>query len=181
MLTADNAIANVLRTVQLFSELDDAAILAMAQACTMLQLRQEEGVFSEGDLAQEVFFVVSGRVRLTCEADDGPDVVVGYVEAGGILGEMGVIDPAPRSASATAAEESVVMRLPGEALGAFIAQGHPVAAILLAAIRENMVQRIHILNERIGALFLIDSSDDEAVTMGDRLRSIWSAMKVGGG
>jgi hypothetical protein len=43
-----------------------------------------------------------------------------------------------------------------------------------------MSQRIHILDERIGALFLIDADSSETVTMADRLRSIWAAMKVGG-
>ena len=180
MLTADNEIANVLATVPLFSDLEEPALGDLVQACTMLELRAGEVVFGEGDPAQEVFFVVGGRVRLTCETADGPDVVVGYVETGGILGEMGVIDPAPRSASARSAEAAVVLRLPGEALGAFIGEGHPVAAVLLREIRHNMSQRIHILDERIGALFLIDAGSSESVTMADRLRSIWSAMKVGG-
>ncbi len=182
MLTADRAIANVLLSVPLFGELSDDAIGDLASACTLLQVRAEEPVFSESEPANEVFFVVSGNVRLTCQTPEGPDVVVGYVEAGGVVGEMGVIDPAPRSASATAASESVILRLPGEALGAFIAEGHPVAAVLLAAIRHNMTQRIRVLNERIGALFLIDSEEVEGSgsTMTEWLWAIWSAMRTGG-
>lgn len=180
MLTSENAIANVLGTMPLFADLTASAIGDLAQACTMLELQAGEVVFGEGEPAQEVFFVVGGQVRLTCETADGPDVVVGYVEMGGVLGEMGVIDPAPRSASARSVEAAVVLRLAGEALETFVADGHPVAVVLLRQIRENMTQRIRILDERIGALFLLESDSVETVTMADRLRSIWSAMKVGG-
>jgi CRP/FNR family cyclic AMP-dependent transcriptional regulator len=180
VLTSASAIASVLRTVDLFSELDEKALRDLAQASTLLQHRTGELIFEEGSLASEVYLVVSGRVRTTCEAVEGPDVVVGYIESEGILGEMGVIDPAPRSATARAAEDSVVLCLPGEALGAFIAQAHPVAAILLTAIRGNMIKRIHGLNERIGALFLSDEDEPQGLSISDRLRSIWTAMKAGG-
>jgi len=182
LLTGENVISNVIRTVPLFQELSDKGIKDLATACTMLQLQPEETVFTEGDLAQEVFIVVQGQVRLTCETADGPDVVVGYVDEGGIIGEMGVIDPAPRSATARSSQDAVVLRLPGEAFGAFIGEGHEVAAVLLTAIRENMTQRIRVLNERIGALFLMDSAEGggQTVSMGERLRGIWSAMRTGG-
>jgi CRP-like cAMP-binding protein len=139
-------------------------------------------LFEEGDEALDVLFVMSGSIRLTCDPGDIPYIVVGYVNGGDVLGEMAVIDPAPRSATARAAEPSVVLHVPAEAFNDFLAEGHPVAQALLTGIRTMMTQRIRTLNERIGALFLIDAETDgdEDPSMSQRLRDIWATVRSGG-
>ena len=154
----------------------------LARASTMSELEEDELLFEEGDEALDVMFVMSGSIRLTCNPGDLPYIVVGYVNGGDVLGEMAVIDPAPRSATARAAETSVVLHVPAEAFNDFLAQGHPVAQALLVGIRKMMTQRIRVLNERIGALFLLDAEieDDEGPSMGQRLRDIWATVRSGG-
>jgi CRP-like cAMP-binding protein len=56
-----------------------------------------ETLFSEGDDGDVMFAVVEGEVELTHQGR-----VVEEVAAGGILGEMALIDTGPRSATATA-------------------------------------------------------------------------------
>ena len=180
---AEPAIKSVLVTVPLFKQIDDEGLNALATAATMTELNEGDVLFSEGDVADELTFVMSGSVRLTCGSHDGPEIVVGYVQAGDILGEMAILDPAPRSASARAAETSVVLHLPKSAFEQFLADGHPVARVLLVAIRQMMTQRIRILNERMGALFLIDAEEDvdgDFQSMVVRLRDIWSTVRSGG-
>ena len=80
MLTADPAIANVLKTVPLFADMGDESRGDLAAACTLVEIAAGEAVFREKEAAQEVYFVVSGQVRMTCSTIAGPDVVVGYVE-----------------------------------------------------------------------------------------------------
>jgi CRP/FNR family transcriptional regulator len=182
-IQADSAILSVLQTVPLFTQLGQGDLNDLAQAASMSELTDGESLFEEGEAALDIMFVMSGSIRLTCDMGDGPDIVVGYVKAGDILGEMAVIDPAPRSASARAAEPSVVLHVPSEAFNEFLAQGHPVAQALLGGIRTMMTQRIRILNERIAALFLIDAEtgpDDEDQSMVIRLREIWATMRSGG-
>ena len=180
---AAEAIAEVLNTVPLFKGLDQASRTDLAKASTMSELGDGEVLFDEGEIADELTFVMSGSVRLTCVSSDNIDIVVGYVQAGDILGEMAVLDPAPRSASARAAESTTVLHLPASAFTKFIDQGHPVAKVMLVAIRQMMTHRIRVLNERIGALFLIDAEEEvdaEFQSMVGRLRDIWSTMRSGG-
>jgi len=182
-IQADSAILSVLKTVSLFTELDEKDLIDLASAASMSELAEGEVLFDEGDAADDIMFVMSGSIRLTCEMGDGPDIVVGYVESGDILGEMAVIDPAPRSAAARAAQPSVVLHVPSDAFNDFLSQGHPVAQKLLRGVRTMMTQRIRTLNERIEALFLIDAesgSDEEIQSMGIRLREIWATMRSGG-
>ena len=61
-------------------------------------LQPEEALFKEGDPGDVLYIVSSGTVRIVRE-----NVVYEDVQAGGILGEMALVDEgAPRSASAIA-------------------------------------------------------------------------------
>jgi CRP-like cAMP-binding protein len=62
-----------------------------------------EQIFAEGDLGKEMFGVISGAVELSHGGR-----LVGRVEPGDTFGEMAIISDAPRSLTASAAEESVI-------------------------------------------------------------------------
>ena len=182
-IESDAAILLVLKTVPLFQQFEMPALEALAAVSSMSELGDGELLFEEGASADEIVFVMSGSIRLTCRPGGGPEIVVGYVQAGDILGEMAVIDPAPRSASARGAVGAVVLHLPKPCFDAFLADGHPVARVMLIAIRQMMTHRIRVLNERISALFLIDAEEDvgeEFQSMVVRLRGIWSTVRSGG-
>ena len=56
-----------------------------------------ETIFRKGDAPDVMYVVVEGTVAI-----GSPDAVIDRVEAGGLFGEMALIDEAPRSASAWA-------------------------------------------------------------------------------
>ena len=58
-------------------------------------------LFKEGDPSDVVYKVVSGEVEVFMESD-GKTVVLGLMKAGEFIGEMGIVDDQPRSASARA-------------------------------------------------------------------------------
>src|SRR5688572_10469125 len=60
-------------------------------------------IFTEGSPGREMFIVRTGKVILKSGAR-----VLEEVEAGGTVGEMALIDPAPRSASAVAGPDCTV-------------------------------------------------------------------------
>src|SRR6202045_3051876 len=61
-------------------------------------------LFREGDRADSVFRVLSGVVDVLRELDGDP-ILLGTVRAGQFIGEMGVVETRPRSATARAASE----------------------------------------------------------------------------
>jgi CRP/FNR family transcriptional regulator, cyclic AMP receptor protein len=62
-----------------------------------LKLDPGQVVFSAGDAGREVFIVRAGSVELRIG-----DTLLETVGAGGIFGELALVDPAPRSATAVA-------------------------------------------------------------------------------
>ena len=61
-------------------------------------------LFREGDPADGVFRLISGTVDVLRELDGDP-ILLGTVDAGQFIGEMGVVENRPRSATVRAASE----------------------------------------------------------------------------
>lgn len=69
-------------------------------------LKRGDTLFKKGDPAQSMFVVLSGELRVSDELS--LDESIG---AGGIVGEMALIDQAPRSATVTATADTTVAEL----------------------------------------------------------------------
>ncbi len=63
-------------------------------------------IFSEGDASIHTFKVIAGSVNIAIRSKDGDERRIASVGPDEVFGEMGIIDPAPRSASATAREQT---------------------------------------------------------------------------
>ncbi|HUH83490.1 MAG TPA: cyclic nucleotide-binding domain-containing protein, partial [Stellaceae bacterium] len=72
----------------------------------VIALKTGETLFRKGDIARCMYAVLSGDVRIA----DG-NVVYEQVSAGGIVGEMALIDHAPRSATVTAVTDCTVAEI----------------------------------------------------------------------
>ena len=65
-----------------------------------------------------MFLLLDGAVRIVCDAPDGVRIEVAKLEAGDLLGEMAILDPAPRAASAIALDPTTVLLIAGAVLAA---------------------------------------------------------------
>lgn len=59
-------------------------------------------IFAEGDRSEYAVLIDQGKVKLTAEAENGRTIVLALRSAGDLIGELGCIDGAPRSASVIA-------------------------------------------------------------------------------
>jgi CRP/FNR family cyclic AMP-dependent transcriptional regulator len=84
------------------------ALMALDEA----PLRSEPGavIFAAGDSGREMYVVRSGKVELKIG-----DTLLETVGPGGILGELALVDPAPRSATAIAGADCSLVRVDQEA------------------------------------------------------------------
>jgi CRP/FNR family transcriptional regulator, cyclic AMP receptor protein len=80
------------------------ALLIEGSAMTRKDFAEGEVLFKEGDPPNHVFRLVSGAVEIFRELD-GERILLGTVGADQYIGEMGVVENRPRSASARAASE----------------------------------------------------------------------------
>ena len=119
---AINRIAIERQLLQIFgSGLTPEDVAELVEAATIEDKRAGEIVLAEGDLGKDVYIIRRGSMVVE-KALAGRQVFLSYVPAGSYIGEMALIDDAPRSATVKAAIRSEVIRLPGEAFARLLAR-----------------------------------------------------------
>ena len=105
-----NLLSRFRNQVEIFSQLTDDEILLILKTCSKkITLSEGEVVFREGAPAYKMFIILTGRVRIDCMHKEGVKESLAILEHGQSFGEMGLIDEAPRSGSATVASPECVL------------------------------------------------------------------------
>ncbi|HEX6420805.1 MAG TPA: Crp/Fnr family transcriptional regulator [Acidimicrobiales bacterium] len=90
-------------------------------------------LFREGDRPDRVLILESGTVKCVTTTAGGVERILALRTAGDVLGELGVADRGPRSATATAVTPVVALAVPADRFRAFLTE-HPDAALELLTI-----------------------------------------------
>jgi len=77
----------------------------------MMDYRQGEAVFSQGDHADAVFYLQKGKLKLTVVSDQGKEAVIAILEAGDFFGEGCLAGQIQRMATAAAMTDCAAARL----------------------------------------------------------------------
>lgn len=100
-------IVNSLKKLPIISSLEDRHVKGLVKLCRLTQYEVGEPVFKEGDFDQYIYFLLSGKVRISKN-----DVEVTTLSrTGDIFGEMCLIDAAPRSATVCAVERTNCLKM----------------------------------------------------------------------
>ncbi|HPS68834.1 MAG TPA: YhjD/YihY/BrkB family envelope integrity protein [Holophaga sp.] len=91
----------------------------------------------EGDLSREMFFVLSGRVRLEKRAGLAGNTLA-VLETGAYFGEMAALSGVPRAATAVAATDCEVAVVDGEVLHRLLRDSDDLAILLLKEFAERI-------------------------------------------
>jgi CRP-like cAMP-binding protein len=91
----------VLRRMPLFRHLTYKEIMRLLNVTVVRDYQAGERLLAEGTDGEELFIILSGRVRL-----HKGEAFITFLQRGAHLGEMALVDRSPRSASATAEEVS---------------------------------------------------------------------------
>ena len=92
----------------------------------------EESIFSQGDAADAVFYIQSGRVKLTVVSKTGKEAVVGILPEGSFFGEGCLAGQPLRMATASADQKSTIVRVEKRAMVAMLHQEPEFAERFLA-------------------------------------------------
>jgi len=93
-------------------------------------------IFRQGDPGRSAYLVVTGSVEVLAETGSDP-VVLARIPAGELVGEMALIDPAPRSATVRAAEPTGCVEITPEILDSALNHADPlIRSVLVALVRR---------------------------------------------
>jgi CRP-like cAMP-binding protein len=113
--------------IELFRSLDAAAIADLDRRCTWRKYSRNDWIIELHDTGGDVFFIVSGTVRVKIPEAQGREVLFQDLDAGSYFGEMDAIDGKPRAIGVMAVTDAVIARMPRDIFRQAICR-HPDAA-----------------------------------------------------
>jgi CRP/FNR family transcriptional regulator, cyclic AMP receptor protein len=102
-----------LADIALLRPLGPALLCDLETRCAFGRHEANELIIDYDDTSTDVYFVLSGKVRILYRAGTGKEVILGELGAGEFFGELAAIDGLPRSASVTALCRSELCLMPG--------------------------------------------------------------------
>jgi predicted acylesterase/phospholipase RssA len=149
---ASSSTAAFLRRVPVLSDLDDELLTQLASAVTSVSVPAGEWLVREGDVADSLYLIRSGRLEVVAEGP--PETVIRVLRRGEVLGELALLTEQVRSASVRARRDSELFELgrshfedlisdaPGFALGLTRAMGAQLAVSRTPAVSAGPPQTI---------------------------------------
>lgn len=133
--------------VSIFASLEPESLAELARSGVEEHYAPGEVLVREGEHGDEAFIVLAGEVLVLHRAGTDEEVVVDRNTGGTILGEMAVLDPAPRSATLRAgAAGGRVLRLDGTAFREALNVDPAVAGGVI----RTLAQRVRGLIQQVG-------------------------------
>jgi CRP/FNR family transcriptional regulator, cyclic AMP receptor protein len=83
---------------------------------TILRLRKDEKVFSQGDSAEAIYFIQTGKVKITVVSAVGKEAVLAMLGPRGFLGEGCLVGQTIRISTATAIQSTTLFRMERRAM-----------------------------------------------------------------
>jgi CRP-like cAMP-binding protein len=143
----------LLEQAPLFSVLDPADLRILAARFHLVRYGKGEVIFREGETAERLFLIDSGRVKLSIASPTGQELLIGVLGRGQIFGELEIIDRGPRAMDARAMEDALLYALPADQLWNMLENRASLARRLL----ELMARRLRRADQTSQDLVFFDA------------------------
>ena len=121
--------------------LDPKSFLAVVgEGRSIGEYRKDQIVFSQGDPADAVFYIQSGKVKLTVVSEQGKEAVVAMLGTNDFFGEGCLAGQALRIATVAAIMDSVIVRLEKAAIVCVIRQEPAFSEMFIAHLLSRAVR-----------------------------------------
>jgi CRP-like cAMP-binding protein len=146
---------------RLFAGMGPDSLQAIARSLRARRFRRGEVLFHEGDPGDALFVVASGAVKVVIPSEDGDEAILATLRRGDFLGELALLDGAPRSASAIALEPTEALALPRDQFHALVASEPAIRDALLASLSGELRR----LTTHVAELHFLDLTGRLAVRL----------------
>jgi CRP-like cAMP-binding protein len=121
-------------------DFDPLAFLAtIGEGRKFVLFPKKQIIFAQGDTADAVFHIQTGKVRLTVVSNDGKEATIGILGDGEFFGEGSLAGQALRMGSATAMTDCAVLRIDKKAMMEALHREHEVSDMFVAyLLRRNI-------------------------------------------
>ncbi len=144
-----------LSQVYLFRELTPSEIDTLLSISKEKRVKKDQIIFKEGDTGDAFYFIVSGSVRISTIVPGVGEEALTILREGEYFGEMALIDDAPRSASAIAHDDTILLLIEKDNFRKLLAQETGIAYKLLWVFTKTLSARLRKTDEQLKSIFSI--------------------------
>ena len=144
--------AATLSTAPLLKELSDDDTNALLPHVHAVTLRRGDRLYDEGDIDDQLYVVIEGKVKLTRTSSDGREVLVRVQGPGDMFGELAMFDPTYRTSNASAVTDARLAAIAHNDLRAVLTDRPAIALLLL----RELAQRLRIITDANTNLIFTD-------------------------
>jgi CRP/FNR family transcriptional regulator, cyclic AMP receptor protein len=168
--TAPGITLEALRSVPLFSTLDDSAATELRKLLIVKDIPSGTPLFRSGDQGDAMYLIEGGRIKISVVDSEGEEVTLAELARGDYFGEMAILDDLPRSADAHVIEDARVFILSSDDFHAFVRLHPEVALKMLSATFYRLRRTDDLLRQRVSR----NANEEEAarLTFADRMADL---------
>jgi CRP-like cAMP-binding protein len=129
---------------------------------TILEFHRNQNVFAQGDVADTVFYIQKGKVKLTVLSEQGKEAVVAILEPGQFFGEGCLNGHSRRIATTTAMEDCIITAITKDAMISLLHQEPKFSELFMSylltrnsRIEEDLIDQLFNSSERRLARLLL--------------------------
>jgi CRP/FNR family cyclic AMP-dependent transcriptional regulator len=142
----------MLKNIPLFADLDDAEMKFLSRRSVTRKYPRNTIFITEGDYSDSLYCILSGRVKVYLNDDEGKEVILNVQGPGEYFGELALLDSGPRSASVMALEDCRLSVISKADFEDFLANHEQAQKKIMLG----MVKRLRALTENVRTLALLD-------------------------
>jgi len=145
----NDELCRLLGDTELFHGLDAEDLRRLAAAGAVSDFPAAAVLMREGAPSESLLVILDGEVQVLKEGLSGRDHELATVGRGTVLGEVGLLESVPRTATAKALQPSRCFVLERAAFTDLLSAGEPAAQVVLLAVARALALRIQAMNDRL--------------------------------
>ena len=140
-----------LKNIPLFAGLPESDLQAIARKAVIKSYEKNAIVVTEGEFTKSLYVIITGRIKVYLDDENGKELVLDSKGPGEYFGEM-VLDEGPRSASVVTTEPSTFAIIATAVFKDLLVK-HPEIALIVI---KNLIRMARGLDENVRSLAMLD-------------------------
>ncbi len=127
-----------LKNTIIFHDLSDDALAELAGKASIRKLAKDDVLMRKGEPGDSLFLIHNGWVKIVTTDSKGDELIINKCGPGETIGEMALLDGAPRSATVIATEDAEVLELKQDVFQNVLDQRPDVSLAIIRGYSERL-------------------------------------------
>src|ERR1700733_1218548 len=138
----------LLAQIPMFEDLREEDVLALANSLVERKFAAGQMIINQGDEGTSMYIVAEGHVNIHLPGEASRRISLKDIAVGEYFGELALFDDKPRSASAVATTNAILLELGRDTLSKYLTQRPHAAMTLLRTLAGRLRETNEMLSQR---------------------------------